>query len=318
MGERRALVTGGYGFVGSRLCETLLERGYDVAVIDDLSVGSAENLPPAMAAEVRSLVVDVRDVQTVERYVRELRPNAVFHLAAVHFIPTCEQQPTLAMSVNVAGTQSILEACAGVDIDAVVVASSGAVYTPSTDPHDEGAELGPTDIYGMTKAWTERLSEYFHRSTSTPVGIARLFNVVGPGETNPHLLPAIIEQIVAGDDELRLGNLATRRDYVFSADVAEGLARLSEACVGDRPIVCNLGSEEALTGAELVEHVARAVGRDVTVTTDPERVRESDRPLLVSDCARAREVIGWHAETSIEDAVNAALAQPFATGYQRA
>jgi UDP-glucose 4-epimerase len=312
----RTLVTGGFGFVGSQLCRTLVESGATVAVLDDLSVGSAANLPAEVAGEVRSLVADVRDLETVERHVVDFLPSVVLHLAAVHFIPTCERHPTRAIEVNVAGTQAVLEACGrSGSVEAVVVASSGAVYAPSDRAHDETSTVGPTDIYGFSKEWTERLATYFHGATGTAVGIARIFNVVGPGETNPHLVPAIIEQVRDGG-ELRLGNLTTRRDYVFSHDVAEGLVRLSEACRrADGVLTCNLGSERALSGTELVELVARAAGEDVSVTPDPARFRDSDRPLLLSDCSRAHELLGWKATTRIEDALAAALAQPFASGY---
>ena len=316
MSATRTLVTGGLGFVGARLCALLVEEGHDVAVVDDLSVGSEENLAPAVAAEVRTLVADVRDLPTLEEHVRAFRPARVIHLAAVHFIPTCESQPTLAIGVNVAGTQAVLEACSRAgSVESVVVASSGAVYSPGSSAHAEGDILGPTDVYGHSKAWTESLAAYFHESHGIPVGVARIFNVVGPGETNAHLLPAIIEQIREGGGELHLGNLTTRRDYVFSGDVARGLALLADRCVAAGMLTCNLGSESALSGAELVQLVARAVGREVSIVADPARFRESDRPLLLSDCALARELLGWQAETPIEDAVGAALSQPFATGY---
>jgi UDP-glucose 4-epimerase len=314
--SERALITGGFGFVGSQLCRVLVERGASVAVLDDRSVGREENLAPEVASETRTFVADVRDVDAVRRAVVAFRPEAVFHLAAVHFIPTCEREPTLAIGVNVAGTQAVLEACTRCDaVGAVVVASSGAVYAPASEAHTEDTALGPTDIYGYSKAWTEQLASYFQRATSIPVGIARIFNVVGPGETNPHLLPAIIEQIREGA-ELRLGNLTTRRDYVFSADVAEGLALLADARRGDGVLTCNLGSESAVSGAELVQLVASAAGTEISITPDPARFRESDRPLLLSDCTRAAERMGWRARTSIEDAIAAALDQPFAAGYQ--
>lgn len=318
MDDARALITGGFGFVGSQLCRTLVERGSEVAVLDNLSVGSEENLATPLAGEVRSLVADVRDVDAVERHLQEFRPTIVFHLAAVHFIPTCERHPTLAVSVNVGGTQAVLEACSRTSsVEVVVAASSGAVYEPASTAHAEADALGPTDIYGYSKDWTERLATYFHSSTKIPVGIARIFNVIGPGETNPHLLPAIIEQVMNGS-ELRLGNLSTRRDYVFSRDVAEGLTRLADGSREADVLTCNLGSESAITGSELVELVAHAAGREVSVTPDPARFRESDRPVLLSDCRQAHDALGWRAETSIADAVAAALAQPFAKGFAHA
>jgi UDP-glucose 4-epimerase len=313
--SRRALVTGGLGFVGSRLSAMLVERGYEIAVLDDLSVGSPANIPEPLTDRVSVLHADIRDLGCVERQFADFRPTVVFHLAAVHFIPTCETNPTLAVGVNVAGTQAVLEAGSRCDsIEAVVLASSGAVYAPDECAHAETATIGPTDIYGFSKAWAEQLATYFQRATGTPVGIARIFNVVGPGETNPHLLPAIIEQIHAGGD-LHLGNLSTRRDYVFADDVVRGLLLLGERCAEHGLLTCNLGSESAISGGELVELVARSAGCEVTVTPDPERFRESDRPVLVSDCSVARDVLGWRAETPLASAIDAALAQPFAAGY---
>jgi len=313
--SRRALVTGGFGFVGSKLSAMLVERGYELAVLDDLSVGSAANVAEPFADRISTLVADIRNLEEVERRIAEFQPTAVFHLAAVHFIPTCETNPTLAVGVNVTGTQAVLEASSRNDsVEAVVLASSGAVYAPDEGAHAETATVGPSDIYGFTKVWAEELATYFHRSTSTPVGIARIFNVVGPGETNPHLLPTIIEQIRDGA-ELRLGNLSTRRDYVFTDDVARGLLLLGERCGEYGLLTCNLGSESAISGSDLVELVARAAGCEVTVTPDPARFRESDRPVLLSDCSLARDALGWRAETPLARAVEAALAQPFAAGY---
>lgn len=314
--DGRALVTGGYGFVGPQLCRALVEQGWEVAVLDDLSVGSPKNLDPATPSGIRSLVADIRDLTSVERHFADFRPSAVYHLAAIHYIPTCERQPTLAIGVNVAGSQAVLEASARAGtVKAVVIASSGAVYEPSDQAHDENDALGPTDVYGLSKKWSEGLARYFHTTTGVSVGIARIFNVIGPGETNPHLLPSIIEQVRNGR-ELRLGNLTTRRDYIYSGDVADGLARLGHYCREHGVLTCNLGSGSAYTGSELVACVARAVGKDVSVTPDPTRFRESDRPLLLADCATARETLDWRAATSLEDAVSMALSQPFADGYR--
>jgi UDP-glucose 4-epimerase len=312
----RVLVTGGFGFVGSALCRALVELGCEVAALDDMSVGTSENLAAEVARDVEPLVADVRDSETVVRLVGRFRPGVVFHLAAVHFIPTCERHPTLAVGVNVAGTQSVLEACSRAgSVEVVVAASSGAVYEPASRAHHESDALGPTDVYGLTKEWTERLARYFRDSTGISVGIARLFNVIGPGETNPHLLPAIIEQIRNGG-RLRLGDLSTRRDYIFTGDVVDGLVRLADGCRTTGLLTCNFGSESATSGSELVDLVARAVGRQVSVTSDPKRLRKSDRPLLLSDCQEARDQLGWCAGTGIVDAVAAALAQPFAHGFR--
>ena len=305
----RALITGGLGFIGSQLCEVLVAGGSRVAVVDDLSVGSRGNLASSLLQHVSVFEVDIRDVSSLQESVRSFRPTIVFHLAAVHFIPTCETQPTLAVSVNVGGTQAVLETVAREEnVEAIVIASSGAIYRPKMSAHRESDPIGPTDIYGHTKEWTEKLAGYFHAATGVPVGIARIFNVIGPGETNPHLLPEIINQVLTGD-ELRLGNLTTKRDYVFVGDVAKGLTALAVAVPTHGLLTCNLGAERAVSGAELVQIVIDSVGHDVVRTSDRARFRASDRPVLVSDCSHAHQLLGWRAETSVTDAVAAALAQ---------
>ena len=111
-----------------------------------------------------------------------------------------------------------------------------------------------------------------------------------------------------------LGNLSTRRDYVFVDDIAEGLIALAAKAPEQRLLTCNLGREQAVDGFELVKAVGEAMDRELSVVTDPGRLRPSDRPLLLSDCARAHELLSWHAETSLSDGVRAAIAHPTAAG----
>ena len=197
----RALVTGGCGFVGSALCRRLTDAGHDVIAVDSLSLGS----PAALQNRVRLVIADLRD-PGLRRAVTTYRPDVIFHLAAIHFIPACERDPARAISVNVEGTQRILDVSAEAGVEAFVFASTGAVYAPSDEPHREDSRLGPTDVYGHTKFWAEQAVDLFHQRTGRAIAIARLFNVYGPGETNPHLIPTIILQ-ADRDDPLRLGNL---------------------------------------------------------------------------------------------------------------
>ena len=215
----------------------------------------------------------------IEAVLRRIRPRLVFHLAAVHFIPACDADPPRAVSINVVGTQALLEACSAVTPEAVVLASTGAVYEPSDEPHHEDSTLAPTDIYGLSKLWMEQAAGLWHRRTGVSLGVARLFNVVGPGETNPHLVPTVIGQAEASNT-LRLGNLDTRRDYIDVDDIAQGLARLGERAPALGHVVCNLGTERAADGWEIVRTVADLMGRELTVETDERRLRPSDRPLL--------------------------------------
>jgi UDP-glucose 4-epimerase len=234
------MVTGGLGFVGSSLVRKLVADGQDeVIVLDDRSLGVPENLGSA-ADHVTMITVDICDRDAVTKAMLEVRPDVVIHLAAIHFIPACDRDPKRCIDVNVGGTQSVLDGARASSAEAVLLASTAAVYAPDEAPHSETSTIGPVDIYGLSKLFSEQLGDLFHSKTSIPVGVARLFNVFGPGETNPHLIPAVIRQAEKGE-ELKLGNLTTRRDYVFVEDVAAGLIALAAAVGEQGSITCNLG-----------------------------------------------------------------------------
>lgn len=308
------LVTGGCGFVGPRLCARLVADGHDVVILDNLSLGTPANLPAAVVGQARLVEGDIRDADALRRCMEIYRPRAVFHLAAIHFIPACNADPRRAIDVNVTGTQVLFDACAAVGtVESIVLASSAAVYVASETPLDEGSALGPVDVYGHTKLWMEQLAALFHRRTGIAVGIARLFNLFGPGETNPHLIPRIIEQVRAGG-ALRLGNLATRRDYVAIDDVARGLILLADGCRAHGSLTCNFGSERPVSGEEVIRIIERLHGRPLAVTQDPALIRAADPPVLVSDCTRARDLLGWRAETTLEAGLVETLVQPRAPG----
>ncbi len=216
-------------------------------------------------------------------------------------MPACNADPPAALSVNVVGTQSLLTALERSHLpESIVLASTGGVYEPSEDAHQESSPLGPDDVYGHSKLWSEQALRLWERRTGVPAGVARLFNVIGPGETNPHVVPEIVDQATRGD-ELRLGNLDSRRDYVYVDDVAAGL----QALAGHAATV-NLGSGEAVDGHTLVAELAQALGKTLSVVTDPARTRPTDRPVLLSDPTAARELLGWTATTSRRDGLAAA------------
>ena len=121
------IVTGGAGFIGSMLCKLLVERGDDVIVIDNLLNGRRE-LIDALGSKARLLEVDIRDTEAVRKVIKDIRPQTVCHLAAIHFIPYCNQNPLEALDINVQGTLSVLESCKAAPPEMVVIASTAAVY----------------------------------------------------------------------------------------------------------------------------------------------------------------------------------------------
>ena len=289
------VVTGGAGFIGRTLVAKLAAEGQRVVVLDNL-LQFRDREPPELSAEL--VVGDVRDRGLVLSLLERSRPETVYHLAAIHFIPACEADPAECISVNVAGTAALLEACSMLTpIPACVLASSGAVYAPSLYAHREEETPAPIDVYGLSKLWMEQLAALFARRHGMPVAVARLFNTYGPGETNPHFIPTLLDQVMAGG-AIRVGNIDSRRDYVHVSDVARALAAMP-----GRSQTLNIGGGRAISGHEVIEAVERAVGRRLDVQVDASQVRKVDQPVLLSDSTKARELLGWRPEVVFEEGI---------------
>ncbi len=248
-------------------------------------------------------VGDLLDAPALNAAMRGFRPDAVVHLAALHFIPDCEREPSRTLRINVEGTQNVLAAAALCETKPnFVFASTAAVYDTSDRYHHEEDIPAPSEIYGITKLFGEQLV----KASGLCYSIARLFNVYGPGETNPHLIPVLCEQLRAGADRIQLGNTSTFRSYVYVTDVAEALARMALSPVPAR--ICNVPGPGEWTAADIVRSLARLTGRDITVTVDPARLRISDRPHLRGDLTSAHRLLGWRPSVSLEEGLARLLA----------
>ena len=301
------LVTGGAGFVGSHVVTQLLAQGARVVVFDNFSFGKASNLPRHEQLSV--IQGDLRDRGAVEALVTSTRPAAVVHLAALHYIPYCDRNPVETVEVNVAGTRNLLSCLRSHLPERVFFASTAAVYKPGTTPHREPDIPGPTDIYGQTKLAGEELVELFHARTGVPTIIGRLFNVIGPNETNPHLVPEIVKELRAGVRRLRLGNLTTKRDYVHASDVAFAISALLDM----RPVgsdTFNIGTGEQHEGASLIRAFEEILEERIEIEVDPARVRRSDRPELCADNSKLRAATGWHPKVGLKDALRDLIEAP--------
>jgi UDP-glucose 4-epimerase len=288
------MITGGAGFVGAHLTHRLAAAGHEVLVYDNLSTGR----PGPFCA-----VGDLLDSPLLNSTMGAFRPDAVVHLAALHFIPDCEREPARTLRINVEGTQNVLAAATLCPTKPnFVFASTAAVYDTSDRYHHEEDRPAPSEIYGMTKLFGEQLV----RASGLPYSIARLFNVYGPGETNPHLIPALCQQLRAGADRIQLGNTSTHRSYVYVTDVADALARMALTPVPAR--VCNVPGPDEWTAADIVQTLARLTHRDISVLVDPARLRASDRPHLRGDASAAHRSLGWRPVVSLEDGLARLLA----------
>lgn len=299
---RRVLVTGGAGFIGSHLTQLLHERGAAIHALDDFSTGRPDLVPAEVTTHEVDLVTD-----SLEETLTEIDPESIVHLAAIHYVPYCNENPEEAFNVNVIGTRRLLEAATGLEnLQRLVFASSAAVYEPAEDPHHEDEGVGPTDIYGCSKLVGEDLTELLHHKTGVSTVAARLFNVYGRNETNAHLIPTILEQVENGGSYVELGNLSPARDFIHAEDVVRGLeALLTTDGIDNRAY--NIGTGTEWTVREVAKNVGEALGRDLDIQQAQERVRESDRPHLRGSTERIQSEVGWEPEIEFVDGLGKLL-----------
>jgi UDP-glucose 4-epimerase len=297
-------VTGGAGFIGSHLVESLLEAGAEVLVVDDFRLGRRERL--AGSPGVGGLTVlegDIRSAETL-RPVTDFAPDAVFHMAALHFIPYCNAHPQEALDVNVLGLDTVLRAVRSAPLKTLVFPSSGAVYGFADDPWPETAPARPGEIYGISKWMGEQIVARFHADIPRlRTVVARLFNTYGPRETNSHVLCDVMTALSA-EKPIELGNLWPKRDLIFVTDTASALMAAAEGEPGFE--VFNVGTGIATTIADVIDIIGTITGKPVEVCQVPGRMRDCDGHL-VSDPHKLMNATGWKPLYDLEAGLRALL-----------
>jgi UDP-glucose 4-epimerase len=277
------------------LVDALVLSGCRVSIVDDLSRGRREWLPVG----VRLYEVDICDRIAVREAVRDANAEAVVHLAATHFIPDVEDAPDLAHQINVLGTENLVRSLTEAPPDRLLFSSTAAVYPDLRTRISEKVGPAPIDLYGATKLLGEKIVRRFANETGTRSVIVRLFNVVGPRETNPHVVEEIVRQLAQGEDELELGSVDASRDFVDVRDVAEAIRTL---LIGGPEGFClfNVGSGRATAVSEIVEMCGSILGREIRVRQSPDRVRAVDRRVLCADIS-AVKAVGWRPERTLRE-----------------
>ena len=281
--NKRVLVTGADGFIGSHLVEALLSQGANVRALAFYnsfnSWGWLERIPQINQVEV--CTGDIRDFTTCKRITKEI--DIVFHLAALVAIPYSYQAPEAYIETNIKGTMNLCQAAIENQCQRFVHTSTSEVYgTAQKIPIDEKHPLNPQSPYSASKIGGDSIALSFYYSFGLPLTIVRPFNTYGPRQSARAVIPTIITQIMMGKDEIALGNIAPTRDFTYVKDTCASFIKLAAIpnSIGE---IVNVGSQKEISMGELLELIASLMNRKVKCLETPLRKRpeqsEVDRLL---------------------------------------
>ncbi len=294
----KTLVTGGAGFIGCAVIDKLQREGHEIFVIDNLSFGKRKFIT---VSDDHFFLADILDRKEMDRIFKLIQPEIVIHLAAVHFIPYCNEHPYESSNININGTINILENCRNYNVKKVFFASTAAVYPIYDDAVSEKHEVAPLDIYGLSKLTGEHLCNEFHLMTGTPMIICRFFNAFGPNETNPHLIPEIQQQVNDGLRTIKLGNLTPKRDFIHTSDMANAVHVLLNK-INSGTDTFNLGRGIEYSVTDIVDSFSREIGEEIIIEVEPSRVRKVERMHLLADVSKLKS-LGWSPLIGIDEGI---------------
>ncbi|HEX2428207.1 MAG TPA: NAD-dependent epimerase/dehydratase family protein [Gaiellaceae bacterium] len=292
----RAIVTGGAGFIGSHVVDALVARGDEVAVVDSLVHGKEENVSSGATLYVR----DIRE--PLDDLFDDVRPEAVFHLAAQADVRVSVERPVDDAAVNVLGTVRVLEAARRHGAQVVFSSTGGAIYGERDDAATEDAPCEPLSPYGTAKLAAEEYIHSYNRLYGTRHIALRYGNVYGPRQ-DPHgeagVVAIFLGALARGERARIFGDGLQTRDYVYVGDVA----RATTSTVGQDQGVYNVGTGRETSVVELYELCARVAGSDAEPEHAPARLGELRRSFL--DPTRAADELGFTAMVDLEDGLRA-------------
>jgi nucleoside-diphosphate-sugar epimerase len=280
-------VTGGSGFIGSRLVDRLLADCVPVRCLQ------LPGDPSSIAAGAEALAGDLSDLDAVMSASAGAR--LVFHLGGIASAASAQQDPYGAFRANTLGTQNVMEAARRGGSDRVVILSTAHVYgAPANLPVTEDHPFAPVSVYAATKLAGDMLALACHRNLEVPVNVLRTFNVYGPGQRARAIIPTIVEQAVRGAD-VRVQDLRPRRDFVYVDDVVAALlAAAVSPAVGGQLI---LSSGRAVSVAALVRAAVSVASASGSAEVHEEDGGTGD--CLFGSSERAWNVLGWKPEVDL-------------------
>jgi dTDP-glucose 4,6-dehydratase len=293
-----SLVTGGAGFLGSHLCETLLERGHRVICLDNLVVSSLENIELLRDDAFSFVNHDVIDQITVEEPV-----DFVYHLAALASPIDYMRMPLHSLKTGSYGTHNALGLAKFKRARFLLTSTSEVYGDPQVHPQPETYwghvnPIGPRGVYDEAKRYAEALVMAYHRQQGVDTGIARIFNTYGPRmrPNDGRAIPTFLRQALEGKPVTVFGDGSQTRSFCYVDDMIRGLVLLAES---EEHLPVNLGNPDEKTLLELAEAIIRLTGSSSEIIF--EALPIDDPQVRQPDITRAQQLLGWAPEVELED-----------------
>jgi UDP-glucose-4-epimerase GalE len=301
--KKRILVTGGAGYIGSTTSQLLLDSGYDVLVVDDLSRGHRDNVDPK-----RLRVLNVLDTEALTGLLKREPCDAVIHFAAYIAVGESMKVPEDYFHNNTAGSLSLFTAMVRTGVKAAVFSSTAAVYgMPEKVPIPEDAPYAPVNVYGESKVMVEKILGWFDVIHGLRSVCLRYFNASGAEEQlrvgerhepETHLIPLLFRAVRTGEPVTIFGedydtpDGTCIRDYIHVSDLAQAhIVALESLLNGGASNRFNVGTGSGFSVREVIRAVEEVTGKKVPYKVGARR--EGDPPLLVADSSRLRQTLGW-------------------------
>lgn len=302
--NKKILVTGADGFIGSHLTEELVKQGYKVKAFVYYNSfntwGWIDSLTEEIKNEIEIFSGDIRDPNGVRTAMEDC--DLVFHLAALIAIPFSYHSPDSYVDTNIKGTLNVLQAAKLLKTQRILVTSTSEVYgtaqfVPITEQHPYQGQ----SPYSASKIGADRLSESFYRSFDLPVTIVRPFNTYGPRQSARAVIPTVITQLQKGYQEIKLGSISPTRDFLYVKDTVNGFIEIakSDNTIGEE---INIATQTEISIGDIAKELIRQINSNAKIISDEQRVRpeKSEVNRLFGSNEKLKKLTNWKQNYTLE------------------
>ena len=301
--NKKILVTGAAGFIGSHLTEFLVKKGYDVVAFDRYNPNNNWGWLEGseILDQVNVVLGDIRDYDSVSKAMKGCA--YVFHLSALIGIPYSYISPLAYIRTNVEGTYNVLESAKNLNLDQILITSTSETYgTAQKIPINETHPLVGQSPYSASKIAADQLTISYSKSFGLPIKIVRPFNTYGPRQSARAIIPTISSQLLSGSNEIILGNLKPTRDLTYVSDTCKGFLSIfkSGSLFGH---ATNIGMNSEISMADLAKLIGKLLNTDVKISISNKRKRPlgSEVDRLLCDNSKLIKNTSWSPDYNLEN-----------------